>query len=88
MLEACVEVGLLLERADVLEVGVVDVCVHPEQALEDGADDLLEAGREGLPIVLWEDARVVHLQQHSLQLGGLGRGRDSGLHAWGLPSEV
>ena len=62
MLEAGVEVGLLLEGADVLEVGVVDVGVHPEQALEDGADDLLEAGREGLPIVLREDARVVHLQ--------------------------
>ena len=62
VLEAGVQVGLLLERADVLEVGVVYVGIHPEEALEDCADDLLEAGREGLPIVLREDAGIVHLQ--------------------------
>ena len=69
VLEAGVEVGLLLQRADVLEVGVVDVRVHPEQALEDGADDVLEGRREGLPIVLREDAGVVHLHTPLCTLG-------------------
>lgn len=61
VLKAGVEVGLLLQRADVLEVGVVDVRIHPEEALEDGADDVLEGRREGLPVVLRENAGVVHL---------------------------
>lgn len=42
MLEAGVEVGLLLKTDDALEVGVVDMGVHPEQALEDGPHHALK----------------------------------------------
>ena len=42
MLEAGVEVGLLVQHADLLEVRVVDVGVHAEQALVDGLGHLLQ----------------------------------------------
>ena len=42
VLEAGVEVGLLIQRAHMLEMGVVDVGIHTEEALEYGADDNLK----------------------------------------------
>ena len=52
MLEASVEMRLLLELDDHLEVGVVYVRVHPEEAPEDRLDDdVAEVGRERSPCV-------------------------------------
>jgi len=45
------------------EVAVVDVGVHPEQALEYGAHRFLEAGGKRLTKLCREDALVVNLQQ-------------------------
>lgn len=42
VLEASVEVGLLIKHADLLEVRVVDVGVHTEKALVDGLGHLLQ----------------------------------------------
>lgn len=62
VLEAGVEVGLLRQSADVFEVGVVHVRVHPEEPLEDGPDHLLEVVREGRAVLLREDLWVVQLR--------------------------
>jgi hypothetical protein len=52
VLEASVEMRLLLELDDHLEVGVVYVRVHPEEAPEDRLDDdVAEVGRERSPCV-------------------------------------
>ena len=45
MLEANVEMHLFLELDDHMEVGVVDVCVHPKEALQDRLDNVIEVGR-------------------------------------------
>ena len=42
-----------------LEVGVVDVGVHSEQALEDHFDNCLEVAREGYPKSAREDLLVI-----------------------------
>ena len=55
--------GFLIQGAHMLEMGVVDVGIHAEQALEYGADHTLKCWREGLPIVLREDAGIIHLRQ-------------------------
>lgn len=44
-----------------LEVRVVDVCIHTEQPLEDAFDHAPEICREGLSIVLGKYLRVIHL---------------------------
>lgn len=44
-----------------LEVGVVDVSVHPEQALEYNLDDRFEVTREGDTECAWEYLLVVEL---------------------------
>jgi hypothetical protein len=49
VLEAGVEMRLFLEPDDHLEVRVVYVRVHPEEALEDRLDDVAEVGRERSP---------------------------------------
>ncbi len=47
--------------ARLLEVAVVHVCVHAEQALEDGLGHVHEVGREGGAELLREDLVVVDL---------------------------
>ena len=47
VLEACVEMRLLLQADDALKVRVVDVRVNTEEAFKDGADDLLEVRGKG-----------------------------------------
>jgi hypothetical protein len=61
MLEAGVEVVLEAEADDVGEVGVVDVRVDPEQALEDGLDLLQEVLGEGHAHHAGEEGLVVEL---------------------------
>ena len=47
VLETRVEVGLGPQSHDSLEVMVVDVSVHAEEALEDDFDHVVEVGGEG-----------------------------------------
>lgn len=54
VLEAGVQVCLLAQAADLLEVAVVDVCIHTEQPLEDGAHNLHEVWREWLAELAWK----------------------------------
>jgi hypothetical protein len=75
VLEAGVEVCLLPQAADLLEVAVVDVCIHPEHALEDGAHHVHEVGREGLPELAWKHRGVINLlSQHRPEDRGWGFG--------------
>ena len=46
MFEASVEVGLSFEDHDMVEMRVVDMCVHSEEAFEDNLDNIDE--------ILWE----------------------------------
>jgi hypothetical protein len=46
VLEACVEVGLLVHTHDLFEMDVVDVGVDPEQPLVDGLDHVLREQQE------------------------------------------
>lgn len=69
VLEAGVEVRLLAQAAHVLEVRVVDVRVHPEQALEDDLDHVHEVRREVHAVLLREDRRVVQLRYDDFALG-------------------
>jgi hypothetical protein len=48
-------------------MAVVDVCVHAEQPLEDGAHHLHEVGRERLTKLAWEHRRIVDLGNIVLQ---------------------
>lgn len=50
VLEANVEMHLFLELDDHMEVGVVDVRVHPEEAFQDRLDNVVEVGRESSPL--------------------------------------
>jgi hypothetical protein len=65
--EASVEVGLLVQGTDAPEMGVVDVSVHPEEALEYCLHYVHEVGGEGLPIPLWKQPRIVNLQSRKLE---------------------
>lgn len=47
VLEAGIEVRLRREQHDVLEVGMVDVCIHSEEPLEDYLYDVHEVLGEG-----------------------------------------
>lgn len=69
VLEAGVEVRLLAQAAHVLEVRVVDVRVHSEQALEDDLDHVHEVRREVHAVLLREDRRVVQLRHDDFALG-------------------
>jgi hypothetical protein len=62
MLEAGVEVGLLPEGAHMLEVRVVHVGVHAEEALEDCAHHLLEVGGKGYSVLLREQRWIIQLR--------------------------
>jgi hypothetical protein len=42
VLEAGVEMGLLFEADNLLEVGVVNVCINPKQSLENSLHDVPE----------------------------------------------
>ena len=59
MLEASVEMCLCRQKHNVLEMGVIDVCVDSEQSLEDDLDDCLEVAREGDTQCTWEDLFIV-----------------------------
>lgn len=50
-----------MKAADGLEVCVVHVCIHTEQAFEDGADDVKEVGGEGCPKLLGKYPRIIDL---------------------------
>ena len=41
---------------------MVDVCIHPEEALEHGPHHVHKVWREWHPILLWENSRIIHLQ--------------------------
>ena len=47
MLEASVEMCLCRQKHNVLEMGVIDVCVDSKKSLEDDLDDCLEVARKG-----------------------------------------
>ncbi len=64
MLEAGVQVGLSREQHDVLEVSVVDVGVHSEQAFEDHLDDVHEVLGELHSQLTGEDLLIVELVLH------------------------
>ena len=64
VLEGRVQVGLDFQSHHVREVRVVNVGVHPEESLEDDADDLAEVAREVDPRFLGEDRLVVDLVLH------------------------
>jgi hypothetical protein len=49
VLEASIEMLHLVEVHDHLKMRVVDVRIHPEEALQDGPDDITEVGRERNP---------------------------------------
>lgn len=61
VLEASVEVGLCREEHDVLEVCVVDVCIHSEETLENDLDDVEEIFWEGDTEGTGEDFLVIKL---------------------------
>ena len=61
MLEAGVEVRLLMKAANGLEVRMVHVGIHAEQALENGADDIIEVGREGCSKSLGKHPGIINL---------------------------
>ena len=63
VLETGVEVCLFAEGTYAAEVGVVDVGVDPEQALEYGLHYLEEVGRERVFVALRKEAWIVNLQQ-------------------------
>ena len=54
MLEASIQVGLLLQGTHTPEVGVVDVGVHPKEPLEDGLNYLNEVWWKGFAVLLRE----------------------------------
>ena len=64
MPEAGVQVRLLAKSAYALEVGVIDVRIHAEQALEDHSYHLHEIRRELGAVHLRENSRIVQLQQN------------------------
>ena len=68
--------GLLAEAADLVEVGVVHVREHAEDALEDRAHHVPEVPGEGLPEGLREDPWVVDL--HAVQSWSACAGRSVG----------
>ena len=45
---------------------MVDMCIHPEEALEHGPYHIHKVWWKWNPILLWENSRIVHL--HSVQL--------------------
>ena len=49
MLEASIEMLHFLEVHNHLKMRVVDVRIHPEEALQDRLDDVAEVGRERSP---------------------------------------
>lgn len=55
MLEACIEVCLLSKAAYTPKVGVVDVGIHSEEALEHGSHHVHKIWREWDAILLRED---------------------------------
>lgn len=61
VLETGVQVGLCTQKHDVLEVGVVDVCIDTEQPLEDHLDDVEEVLWEGHTKSAREDLLIVQL---------------------------
>ena len=63
MLEAGVEVRLSAQAANLLEVRVVDVCVHSEEPFEYGPHHIHEVSRKMGAVLLREDRQVVHLQK-------------------------
>jgi hypothetical protein len=60
--------GLGLEAADLPEMGMVNVCIHSEQALEDALNDVHEIRRECRTSIFWEEASVINLQDASLSV--------------------
>lgn len=67
MLEARIEVCFLPQGTNVLEVGVVDVSIDPEQPLEYAVNDVFEVGWKRLAVVLGKEARIIHLTRFSMQ---------------------
>lgn len=49
VLEAGVKMGLLFETDNLLEVGVVNMCINPKQSLEDSLHDVPEVNRKRSP---------------------------------------
>lgn len=45
---------------------MVDMCIHPEKALEHSPYHIQEVWREWNTILLWEHSRIIHLQSAEL----------------------
>lgn len=65
VLKTCVEVCFLPQPTDTPEVSVIDVCIHPEESLEDSPHHIHEVGGEGHPILLRKYPRIIHLHTHT-----------------------
>lgn len=61
VLETCVEMRLLSKCAHLLEMTVIDVCIHTEQSFKDGAHDIHKVSRERFTKLTRKDARVINL---------------------------
>ena len=61
VLEACVQMRLLTQAAYAPKMGVIDVSIYPEEALEHCAHHVYKIWRERDTILLGEDPGVVHL---------------------------
>ena len=68
MLEACIEMSLFSQAAYTPEMCVVDMRIHPEQALKHGPHYIHEVGWEWYTILLWKDPGVIHLHGHVFSL--------------------
>lgn len=63
MFEACVKMRLGAQAANILEVRVVHVRIHSEEALEDDLHHVQKVGRERHTVLVWEDVWVIQLHK-------------------------